>query len=242
MSSEHSMNMKPEDTQPRAISRRDFLKNAGLLAGGVAAGSLGMISGAGCSTKTVPTVTTQVYVCPLCGQEFAALDAVRSHFDSAHPQAGELTADSLTSLNVNGVDYLLQVEPDWNLSFVLRDRLGLFGTKVGCEMGACGSCTVLADGEAVFACLMLAIDCASLKITTIEGLSDGITLSPVQQRFYDNEAFQCGFCTPGFIMAAEALLAKNPKPTTLEVREALSGHICTCGNLKKTIAAVTGES
>jgi xanthine dehydrogenase YagT iron-sulfur-binding subunit len=198
-----------------------------------------MIS-ASCGQKTIPTVTTSVFVCPLCGTESVKLDELQGHFVSAHPQAGELTADSLTSLNVNGIDYLLQVRPDWSLAFVLRDKLGLFGTKVGCEMGACGACTVLADGVAVFACLMLAIECGGIKIQTIEGLSDGIKLNPIQQKFYDNEAFQCGFCTPGFIMAAQGLLAVTPKPGMEEVRQAFAGHICTCGNFKKTIEAVVG--
>ncbi len=230
--------MKPQESASGGISRRDFLKNAGLLASGAAAGSLGIFS-ASCS-KNVLTVTTSIYVCPVCGQQYAAIDTIRAHFISAHPQAGELTSDSLATLNVNGIDYLLQVRPEWTLDFVLRDRLGLFGTKVGCGMGACGSCTVLADGAAVFACLMLAVECSGIKITTIEGLSDGIKLSPVQQRFYDIEAFQCGFCTPGFIMAAEALVASNPKPSIEDVRTALSGHICTCGNFAKTIEAVMG--
>jgi aerobic-type carbon monoxide dehydrogenase small subunit (CoxS/CutS family) len=227
--------MNQDEPQRSGFSRRDFLKSAGLLAGGVAASTL-----AGC-TKTVPAVKTSVYVCPICGQEFASLDAIQSHFATAHPQAGQLNADSMAGLNVNGVDYLLQVRPDWTLAFVLRDKLGLFGTKVGCDMGACGSCTVLADGEAVFACLMLAVECSGIKIQTIEGLSDGVKLSPVQQRFYDHEAFQCGFCTPGFIMAAEALLASNPAPTIDDARQALAGHLCTCGNFKKTLEAVVGS-
>ena len=232
--------MPEDDKSSSGISRRDFLKNAGLLAGGAAVGSLGILSATGCTPKTIPTVTTSVYVCPICGQEFVSLDEIRSHFASAHPQAGALTADSLTSLNVNGIDYILQVRSDWTLAFVLRDKLGLFGTKVGCDMGACGACTVLADGVAVFSCIMLSIECGGMKIQTIEGLSDGINLSPVQQKFYDNEAFQCGFCTPGFIMAAQALLAFNPKPGVDEVRQAFAGHICTCGNFKKTIEAVAG--
>ena len=220
------------------ISRREFLKNAGLLAGGTAAASLGIISASGCRQNNLPAVTTSIFICPVCGLEFAGMEDIQAHFNSAHPQAGALTAESLTSLNINGLDYLLQVRPEWTLGFVLRDRLGLFGTKMGCDMGACGACTVLADGVAVFSCLMLAVECGGIKIQTIEGLSDGITLNPLQQKFYDYEAFQCGFCTPGFIMAAQGLLAVSPKPTIEEIRQALAGHICTCGNFKKTIEAV----
>jgi carbon-monoxide dehydrogenase small subunit len=234
------MLMPEKSKNSGGISRRDFLKNAGLLAGGAAVSSLGIASAASCGQKSIPTVTTSIYVCPICGQEFKNLGEIQSHFVSTHPQAGVLTADSLTILNINGIEYLLQVRSDWTLAFVIRDKLGLFGTKLGCDMGACGACTVLADGVAVFSCIMLAIECGGTKIQTIEGLSDGIKLSPVQQKFYDNEAFQCGFCTPGFIMAAQALLNSNPKPGVEEVRQALAGHICTCGNFKKTIEAVVG--
>ena len=232
--------MPEEGKIPGNISRRDFIKNAGLLIGGVSAGSLGIISASGCTPKAVPPVTTSIYVCPVCGLEFSNLDEIQSHFVSAHPQSGTLPVELLATLNVNGVDYMLRLRPDWSLAFVLRDKLGLFGTKVGCDMGACGACTVLADGVAVFSCIMLAVECGGLKIQTIEGLSDGITLNPIQQKFIDNEAYQCGFCTPGFIMAAQALLASNPKPSIDDVRQAFAGHICTCGNFTKTIEAVAG--
>ncbi len=126
------------------------------------------------------------------------------------------------------------------MDFVLRDQLGLFGTKVGCGMGDCGSCVGLADGRPVLSGLMLAIECDGMRLETIESLSDGLSLHPLQQKFYDMEAFQCGFCTPGFIMAAKGLLDKNPTPTVDEVRQALAGHICTCGNFARTVAAVAG--
>jgi aerobic-type carbon monoxide dehydrogenase small subunit (CoxS/CutS family) len=145
-------------------------------------------------------------------------------------------------LNINGENYTIPVRPYWTLDFVLRDRLGLFGTKVGCSTGECGSCTILSNGIPVLACLTLAVECQGIALETIEGLADGNALHPVQQRFYDHEAFQCGFCTPGFIMSAKALLDKNPHPTIDEVREALSGHLCTCGNFTRTIQAVMGES
>ena len=232
--------MSEERKSYGAISRRDFLKNAGLLVGGAAASSLGILSDSGCSQKTVATVTTSIFVCPVCGLEFSSLEEIQTHFVSTHPQDGELAASSFSGLNVNGKDYLLHVRPEWSLAFVLRDKLGLFGTKIGCNMGGCGTCTVLADGVAVYSCLMLAIECEGKKILTIEGLSDGINLNPVQQKFYDNDAFQCGFCTPGFIMAAQALISTNPKPSVEDVRQAFAGHICTCGNFKKTIEAVVG--
>jgi aerobic-type carbon monoxide dehydrogenase small subunit (CoxS/CutS family) len=126
------------------------------------------------------------------------------------------------------------------LANVLRDKLGLFGTKVACEMGQCGACTVLIDDVPTFSCLNLAIECSGKKITTVEGLSNGIVLSPIQQKFYVNDAFQCGYCTGGFIMAAQGLINVNARPTADDVRLAISGHICVCGNYKKVVDAITG--
>jgi aerobic-type carbon monoxide dehydrogenase small subunit (CoxS/CutS family) len=205
------------------ITRRGFLKKAGLAVGAAVAGTAPMVqSCAGSPDEETVTITaieiTTVTVTP--GKLVAANNSVH--------------------LNINNRDYYLSVKPDWTLDFVLRDKLGLFGTKVGCGMGDCGSCTVLSEGTPVLSCLLLAVECEGLRIETIEGLSDGLTLHPLQQKFFDAEAFQCGFCTPGFIMAAKALLASNPNPSVDEVREALSGHICTCGNFTKTVQAVAG--
>ena len=150
-------------------------------------------------------------------------------------------ATDVIVLNVNNLDYKVQVKPYWPLSYVLRDKLGLFGTKVGCEFGQCASCTVLQDGVPVLSCLTLAVESQGKKFTTVEGLSNGgISMTPLQKKWYDNEAFQCGFCTPGFMLAATALLAATPKPTVDQVREAFSGHICTCQNFKLVIDNTAG--
>ena len=141
---------------------------------------------------------------------------------------------------VNGIRRNLVVDAEDTLVNVIRKSIGLTGTKVGCGVGQCGACTVLVDGVPTFACLTLGIECGGKNIETIEGLSNGTNLSPLQQKMLDNEAFQCGFCTPGFIMAAKALLAENPNPTVDEVREAVAGHICTCHNFKATIATIAG--
>ena len=135
---------------------------------------------------------------------------------------------------------VFQVKPYWALSEVLREGLNLLGLKNGCMMGECGCCTVLLDGVPTFACLVLAIEMENRSVTTVEGLSNAGALSPVQQKFYDTEAVQCGFCTPGFIMAAHGLLSVNAKPTLADVRLALSGHQCMCGNLHRTINALVG--
>jgi carbon-monoxide dehydrogenase small subunit len=142
------------------------------------------------------------------------------------------------TLKVNKELYDIEVEPWWTLLDVLRDNLYLTGTKKGCDSGECGSCTVLVDGIAKTSCLILAVQAQDKEITTIEGLSSNGNLHPVQQAFVDNGAIQCGFCTPGMVLSAKALLDKNPDPTEDEVREGLSGNICRCTGYSKIIKAV----
>jgi xanthine dehydrogenase YagT iron-sulfur-binding subunit len=133
------------------------------------------------------------------------------------------------ALNVNGQTYSLMVEPRWPLLHVLRDRLGLTGTKPGCERGECGACTVLIDGVARYSCLTLAVEAAGAQVTTLEGLMHGDQLGPVQQAFLEKDAYQCGYCTPGQIMNIEGLLRKTPDPTMEQIREGVSGNLCRCG-------------
>lgn len=132
-------------------------------------------------------------------------------------------------LQVNGSSYYLHAEPRQTLLDVLRFDLNMTGTKKVCNMGECGACTVLMDGKAVYSCLILAIECEGHQILTIEGLSKGQKLDPVQRAFIDEDAFQCGFCTSGQEMAVKALLDHNPNPTPDEIRRAISGNICRCG-------------
>ena len=155
------------------------------------------------------------------------------------------------TLTVNGLKYELdvgerpgQVEPCHTLSFTLRETLGLTGTKISCDNGACGCCTVIMDGKAVLSCKMLTVECDGRAFTTIEGLKDQKTgqLDPIQQAFIDHTAFQCGFCTPGMIMTAKALLNENPSPTEDEVKEALSGNFCRCISHYQVIRAVMSVS
>jgi aerobic-type carbon monoxide dehydrogenase small subunit (CoxS/CutS family) len=132
------------------------------------------------------------------------------------------------------------VEPAHTLSYTLRETLGLTGTKVSCDHGACGSCTVLIDGEPRFSCMTLTVECDGKAITTIEGLADPVTgaLDPLQEAFIDHNAFQCGFCTPGMILSARALLDENPSPSEEEVKEALSSHFCRCISHYQVVRAV----
>jgi xanthine dehydrogenase YagT iron-sulfur-binding subunit len=145
------------------------------------------------------------------------------------PGAAEDEGLVRVSLTVNGRRHRLSVEPRWTLLFVLRERLGLTGAKPGCERGECGACTVLVDGRPRYACMTLAVEAGGREIITVEGLGDGERLSALQQAFVDHDAFQCGYCTSGQIMAAEGLLRANAGPTTEQIRTAMSGNLCRCG-------------
>jgi xanthine dehydrogenase YagT iron-sulfur-binding subunit len=133
------------------------------------------------------------------------------------------------SLNINGKTCSVLIEPRWTLLLVLRDKLGLTGTKVGCERGECGACTVLVNGKPQYSCLMLAVEAEGKEITTIEGLTEGEELGPVQQAFAEEDAYQCGYCTSGQMMSVEGLLRTNPDPSVEDVRIAGSGNLCRCG-------------
>lgn len=144
----------------------------------------------------------------------------------------------LVSLTINTDQYDLLIEPRKTLLAVLRDTIGLTGTKEGCSTGDCGACTVIVDGKSVTSCLMLAVSANGKEITTIEGLSNNGSLHPLQQAFIDKGGYQCGFCTPGFIMASKAFLDENPDASEAEVRHALGGNICRCTGYTKIIEAV----
>lgn len=144
----------------------------------------------------------------------------------------------IVNLKVNGVDRAFLARPETTLLLALREQLGLTGAKRGCAQGACGSCTVLLDGAPVVSCLVPAATVDGGDIGTVEGLADGPELSDVQQAFLDGFATQCGFCTPGMIMSAEALLARNPDPTIAEVNEAISGNVCRCTGYEPIVSAV----
>lgn len=141
-------------------------------------------------------------------------------------------------LKVNGQSFEVDIKPHKSLSDVLRDDLDLLGVKVSCGEGECGSCTVIVDGEPVTSCLMLGAQAVGREITTIEGIGTRDNLDPVQQAFIDEQGFQCGFCTPGFILAAKCFLEENPNPTKAEASIAMSGNICRCGAHPYIVSAV----
>jgi carbon-monoxide dehydrogenase small subunit len=142
-------------------------------------------------------------------------------------------------LTVNEENVEFQINPNRTLLEVIRNDLGLTGTKEGCGTGECGACTVLLDGEPVNACLTLALQAHGKRVTTIEGLSKGGTVHPLQEAFITYGAIQCGFCTPGMILSAKALLDRKPKPKEMEIREALIGNLCRCTGYQKIVEAIT---
>jgi aerobic-type carbon monoxide dehydrogenase small subunit (CoxS/CutS family) len=196
-----------EESKPKGVSRRDFLK-------GIGGGAIGT---AVVTTGLVKTNDADAYTGETSG-----------------PTKGQATLN----LKVNGKNYKVAVEHRHTLAEVLRDQLGLTGTKIGCDRGECGACTVMVNGRNLYSCSQLAVWMAGKDIVTIEGLAKGDKLDPVQEAFIEQDGPQCGFCTSGQIMSGKALLLKKPKPTEAEVRRGLSGNLCRCGNYNREVAAV----
>jgi aerobic-type carbon monoxide dehydrogenase small subunit (CoxS/CutS family) len=203
----------PEETRAEGapgrngVSRRGFLKGAGFTAAGTA-----LLDG---------------------------VQAFSSEASSApHPGVTEMGPDPASvRLSVNGKEHTLQIEPRTTLADALRIHLGMTGTKIICDHGACSGCTVWLDKMPVNSCLTLAVDAIGHEVTTIEGLSAGSDPHPLQTAFVKHDAMQCGFCTPGMVMSCAALLEKNPHPSEQDVRHAISGNLCRCGTYPRIFAA-----
>ena len=211
------------------ISRREFLKDAGLVVGGIGtAAFLSSCSPASTITHTVtsPAVTSTVTT---------TLPAVTTTVPATPPETGSPTI----TLNVNGSEYKVQVEPNWTLQRTLQYKLGLTGSaKTMCDRGACGSCTVIIDGRPVLSCTTLTVECEGKKIETVEGIAADPKWASLIKSYMKWDAAQCGYCTPGFVVTAKALLKKNPNPTESEVIQALSGNLCRCGTYPRQPKAV----
>jgi xanthine dehydrogenase YagT iron-sulfur-binding subunit len=197
--------------------------------------------------KTKKTVSRRTFLQQIGGGAAGVSVATRVFgADKAGPFSAaadvELSATRDIVLTINGRKTGLEVAADETLLFVLRERLGLTGAKRVCDRGECGGCTVILNGRAVYACQMLAVQADGAEIQTVEGLAKGEKLHPVQQAFIDHDGYQCGYCTPGFIMATIALLGKNPQPSPEEIKAGMAGNICRCGNYQKIFSAVAGAA
>ncbi len=209
------------------ISRRDFIKGTGLAVGGVAISST--VLGVACGTPAAPTTNvTPGTPTPTPGTP------------APTPKPVEIikAPEGVVTLNVNGQKVVMEVKPEWSLAFVLREKLGLVGLKVGCDRAECGACNIMVDGRQHLACSMLAIESEGRAIVTLEGLATGPNLHPVQKLFLENSTFQCGYCTPGMIISAVALLSKTPKPTLDQARQAIAGNLCYCGDYTRIVNTI----
>lgn len=222
-----------KEEEKGTLSRRQFLKDAGLFVGGTAVGSMALVSA--CSATKTVTTTVAGATTTITGGGATATVTVTS---PPLTKVVEVAPAGQVNLKVNGKTYPLIVDPNWSLAFVLREKLSLTGTKMGCDRGECGTCTIHMDGAPVLACMVLACEAEGSEILTIEGLANGPTLHPVQKLFMDNASYQCGFCTPGNIMTTVALYKKYPKPTRAQAREALSGNLCWCIDYTRTLNTI----
>src|SRR6202162_6231570 len=175
-----------------------------------------------------------------------ASPVLKANVSSATPTLADDVATGVPStairLVVNGTEHRLDVEDRWTLAELLRDHIGLTGTKIGCDRGECGACTVLLDGKPVYSCSNLAVWADGREVQTVEGLAHGEHLDPLQQAFVEHDGPQCGFCTSGQLMSAKGLLTHNPRPTPHEVRAAMTGNICRCSNYNHYVEAVLAAS
>jgi len=176
------------------------------------------------------------YLCPYCLTVCQSFDELKTHVLAVHKTASAPAPEGMIKLTVNGQPYEVRVEPEWTLYYLIHDRLGLIGSKQFCDRGACGSCTVIMDGRPILSCMALAIECDGANIETVEGIARAS--HPLIESYARHHAMQCGYCTPGFIVAAKALLDKNPHPTEEQVKEALAGNLCRCGTYPQHSKAV----
>jgi aerobic-type carbon monoxide dehydrogenase small subunit (CoxS/CutS family) len=206
---------KTNNSEGSGINRRNFLKSAGVVVTG---------STLGAGMTLVPGTAAAQQVSPAAPQKNVA--------------AGYLAKPVTIQLKVNGKGHQLQIEPHWTLQRTLQFKLGLTGAKQMCDRGVCGSCTVIMDGRAVLSCTTLAVECEGKEIETVEGIAANKRWDPLIKSYCKWDAMQCGYCTPGFVVSAKALLDKNPNPTENDCRQALAGNICCCGTYPRHPTAI----
>ncbi|MEE8400029.1 MAG: (2Fe-2S)-binding protein [Desulfobacterales bacterium] len=169
----------------------------------------------------------QKFLCPYCSDASETFEVLKAHVLSSHKSELVPSPKGLINLTINERAYALNVEPEWTLYHLVHDRLGLLGSKQFCDRGACGSCTVIIDGRPTLSCMTLAIECDGKRIETIEGIAQ--KEHPLIESYVNNHAMQCGYCTPGFVVTAKALLDRTPDPSEDDIKQALAGNLCRCG-------------
>jgi aerobic-type carbon monoxide dehydrogenase small subunit (CoxS/CutS family) len=176
------------------------------------------------------------YQCPYCAATFDTFDGLKAHVIAEHKTEPLARPEGLITLTINGEVHEVQVEPNWTLYYLIHDKLGLTGAKMFCDRGACGSCTVIMEGRPILSCMTLAIECDGMNIETVEGIAK--STHPLVELYVKHHCMQCGYCTPGFVVTAKALLDRNPNPTEEEVKKALAGNLCRCGTYPQHVKAV----
>ena len=178
----------------------------------------------------------QTYSCPYCPKTYDTLEGLKAHVVERHKAQPLPAPEGQIQLTINGQEYTIRVEPEWTLYHLIHEKLGLTGTKMFCDRGACSSCTVIMEGRPILSCMTLAIECDGKCIETIEGIES--KKHPLIEAYVRNHAMQCGYCTPGFVVTAKALLDRKPDPTEEEIRDALGGNLCRCGTYPQHPKAV----
>jgi aerobic-type carbon monoxide dehydrogenase small subunit (CoxS/CutS family) len=176
------------------------------------------------------------FVCPYCATRFGTVEGLKSHVLKQHKAQRLPRPEGHIRLTINGQEYSIRVEPEWTLHHLIHQKLGLTGTKLFCDRGACSACTVIMEGRPILSCMMLAIECDGKAIETVEGIES--KRHPLIEAYVRNHAMQCGYCTPGFVTTAKALLDRKPDPTEEEIRDALGGNLCRCGTYPQHPKAV----
>jgi xanthine dehydrogenase YagT iron-sulfur-binding subunit len=218
------------------VSRRDFLKIGGLGAAGAATTGFGLTSLISKPQEALAAEIEFVYTCPACGKQFTDYESLSKHFQETHPK---MAIPELATFSVNGTEYHVQIEPHWTLREALQYAVGLTGSaKEMCGRGACGSCSVLIDGELALSCSTLAIECVGHQIETIEGIAADPAWTPLVDAYVKYDTMQCGYCTPGQLTVAKYILVQNPDPSEEEIRQGLSGNICRCGTYQRHVMAI----
>jgi aerobic-type carbon monoxide dehydrogenase small subunit (CoxS/CutS family) len=234
MAKEKEREPREEKGAPSQISRREFLRDAGLVVGGATIGSMAFLDACKSSvTATVTSTTTKTNTTTVTSPGGTATVTV-----TAPPvTVTQSTAAPVVNLTVNGQNYQVQPDPKWSLQYVLHEMLGFISVKEMCtKHGACGSCTVIMNGRPIVSCMALAIECDDAVIQTAEGIAD--SNHPIVEAYVMGNCMQCGYCTPGFVVTAKALLDKNTNPTQDDILTALSGNICRCATYPFHIPAI----